>query len=240
MRVNGGQFRKAGGELAGLDLDALAPIISQYETQVDAFLLDTAADYRMGKLLSKIAAVQKDPQASAQQKQAAIDRWKRLYDLNKSTVENIGAVVASTLGEAARQRWLERFDAGCFAWMYPRKKPDREFEWMSRQSLAPEQMQNARQVYDRYSARRKDLNKQAIDLMIRARVKFQTMLYSMMDPTGMNDQVYHGLYQELLKNSGEQATLESSASGALESILTDAQRKSMREFMRGPDPAKRR
>jgi hypothetical protein len=66
------------------------------------------------------------------------------------------------------------------------------------------------------------------------------MLYSMMNPAGMDDRIKLGLYQELLKNTGEQTNLENNTSAALEALLPDALRQSMRDALKGPDPAARR
>jgi hypothetical protein len=71
--------------------------------------------------------------------------------------------------------------------------------------------------------------------MIRARLEFQTMLYSMMDPAGMDDRVRRDLYEELLKNTGEQTNLETNAAGALESLLSASQRDALREALKKPD-----
>lgn len=233
--------RKAGGELAGLDPQALDPILAAYEAQLDAFLLETTAAYRRGRLMAKMAGVQKDIEGAAQERQAAVDRWKRLYQLNQMTVDSIATIVAESAGEGRRQAWLERFDAACFSWMYPRTKPDRQIEWIAKQTtVTAEQRQSARQIFDQYQSRRKQLNRQAIDLMLRARLEFQTMLYFMMDPTGMDEQFKRGLYEQLLKNSGEQASLDSTTTAALEGVLNETQRKAMREALKGPDPARRR
>ena len=233
--------RKQGGELAGLDPLALDPILAGYEAQLDAFLLETTAAYRRGRLMAKMAGVQKDLEGAARERQAAVNRWKRLYQLNQSTVERMAAIVVENAGESSKQAWIERFDAACFSWMYPRKKPDRQIEWIARQTtVTAEQRQTAQQIFDQYQSRRKHLNRLAIDLMLRARLEFQTMLYSMMDPTGLDEQFTRGLYDQLLKNSGEQASLDSTTVAALEGVLSETQRKAMREALKGPDPARRR
>src|SRR5204862_3779325 len=81
-----------GGELAGVDPQALATILGWYELQLDAYLTETAAAYRHGRLVARIASVQKDSPEVIAGKQGAIDRWKRLYQLNRSTVQAIGDV----------------------------------------------------------------------------------------------------------------------------------------------------
>ena len=94
-------------------------------------------------------------------------------------------------------------------------------------------MAQAEEIYARYRTQRGELVRQAIEIMLRGRLEFQTMLYSMMDPTGVSDSVRRGLYQDLLKNSGELAGLETAASAELEALLSDSQRESMRRALRG-------
>jgi predicted ATP-dependent protease len=93
---------------------------------------------------------------------------------------------------------------------------------------------------DDYLARRRELSRQAISTMIRARMEFQTMVYAMMDTASLDDALRQSLYADLLKNSGEQANLEASTASALESLLDEAQRKAMRDAMKRPDPVRRR
>jgi len=229
-----------GGELQAIDPQALQDVRWMYEQELDAILLQTGSDYRAAKMQRKIAAIQKDSAAARQQEQTAVDLWKRLYELNSRAVRQIGEIAASTLGEPARDRWLDRFDRASFTWLFPRKKPDRQIEWIRRQNLETGKLEQAEGVYASYVARRRALAHQAIDLMVRGRLEFQTMLYSMMDPAGMDDRVRRGLYEELLKSTGEQANLETTTSGSLESLLTEAQREAMRDALKKPDPNARK
>ena len=232
-----------GGELQPMGPASIQDIVTVYEQQLDAFLVSTAPEYRAGKLNRKIASIEKDAATLRTEEQAALDRWKQLYQLNDGAVHQIGALAAANLDEVARQKWLDRYDRASFTWLYPRRKPDRQIEWIRLQSapgLSNEKHQQAETTYASYLQRRRALARQAIDIMIRGRLEFQTMLYSMMDPSGMDDRVRRGLYEELLKNSGEQANLETTTSGALESLLNDAQREALREALKRPDPAARK
>lgn len=235
--------RKDGGELQPLDREALSAVLNQYEQQMDALLIETSPGYRSGKILRKIASIEKNAAAMHEQEQAALARWKLLYELNENTVQQIGEMALASLGEQAKQRWLDRFDQASFMWLYPRKKPDRQIEWIRLQhapGLPAEKLEQAEQIYDGYLQRRRELSRQAIEMMIRGRLEFQTMLYSMMDASNIDDRLQRDLYQELLKNTGEQANLESTTSGALEAVLNDAQREALREAMKKPDAAARR
>jgi len=232
--------QKEGGELHSISADALQGILDNYEQQLDALLQESAPAYRAGKLARKIAAIQKDSAAIHQEEHAALEWWKRLYQLNKQTVEDISAAAAD-LSEISRQSWLDRFDQASFTWLYPRRKPDRQIEWIRQQKQLPtEKQQQAESIYDQYVAHRKELSRKAIELMLRGRMEFQTMLYSMMDPSGMDDRIRHTLYDELLKNTGEQSTLETTTAGALEGLFSDSQRESLRDAMKKPDSAARR
>lgn len=232
-----------GGELQPMGSAPIQDILTLYEQQLDALLISTAAEYRAGKLNRKIASIEKDSAAIHHEEQAALDRWKQLYQLNGGVVHQIGELAASAIDDAARQHWLDRYDRASFTWLYPRRKPDRQIEWIRLQSvpgLSEEKHQQSEATYENYLQRRRALARQAIDIMIRGRLEFQTMLYSMMDPSGMDDRVRRGLYEELLKNSGEQANLETTTSASLESLLNDAQREALREALKKPDRAARK
>lgn len=229
-----------GGELVGIDRAAVDPVLAAYEQEMDALLLETADADRLGRLNRKIAAIERDAAAVRGEEQAAIDRWRRLFELNRATVHQIAAIAADSLGERSRRQWLHRFDEASFAWLYPRRKPDRQIEWIRRQNVPPETLEHAEQAYESYVDRRRSLARGAIDLMLRARLEFQTMLYAMMDPSSLDDRPRRSLYEELLKNSGELATLESTTAGVLESALSDDLRKQLRDAMNRPDAPPRR
>jgi hypothetical protein len=229
-----------GGELQSVGLSALQNILNAYEQQLDVILVQTASEHRSGKLLRKIAAIEKDAAAAREQEQAALQRWKQIYQLNQHTANLIGDAAAATAGEQARQQWMDRFDQACFTWLYPRKKPDRQIEWIRKQDLSAETRQNAENIHLNYLSRRKALSRRAIELMVRGRLEFQTMIYAMMDPAGIDDRIRLSMYDELLKNSGEQASLESNTASALEAVLDDSHRQAMREALKGPDPALRK
>lgn len=229
-----------GGELAALGTEPLQPALEAYELQLDDLLIQTAPEDRRGKIMRQIAAIEKNSELRAEQQKASLERWKQLYELNLATVVQIGEI-AATIDDAARQRWLDRFDQASFTWLYPRKKPDRQIEWIVKQSLSDEKLQQANAIYDDYVQERKALSRRAIQLMLRGRLEFQTMLYSMMDAEPIkDDRVRRGLYEELLKNTGEQADLESDTSAALEGLLSDSQRQALRDAMKKPDSARRR
>lgn len=230
------------GELQNIPADSVQISLDAYELQLDALLTETAAGYRQTKLNRKVASIMKDIAAQKQEDAAALDFWKRLYELNLNTVQQIGEIASNIVSPDAKQQWLDRFDQASFTWLFPRKKPDRQIEWIRKQSdkVSPETLQKAEAAYQGYLAGRRELSRKAIDVMLRARLEFQTMLYSMMDPTGMDDRVRRGLYEDLLKNTGEQTNLENSTAATLESLLPESLRQDLRNAMKGPDPGARR
>lgn len=231
---------KEGGELAPLGREPLADVLAAYETQLDAMLPTIVADDRAGRLKMKIAQVAKDAPELARQRSEAVTRWKRLYELNVWAVQSIGQVAQQNLGDAAQQQWLDRFDRACFTWLFPRSKPERQFDWIMTRELSDETKQKAREINDGYVTRRRELARQAIGVMIRARMEFQTMVYAMMDATGLDQALKDSLYTELLRNSGEQESLDATTTAAFESLLDETHRKAMRDAMKRPEPVRRR
>ena len=71
--------------------------------------------------------------------------------------------------------------------------------------------------------------------MLRARLEFQTILYAMMDSQTLDERLRRGLWEQLLKNSGELTNLETTTANSLEALLTSAQRDALRKAMQGPD-----
>jgi hypothetical protein len=226
---------KDGGELQPLGDGPLELTLAAYELQLDELLVQSAAEHRNGKLLRKIAALEKNDASIRQLTEETVGRWKRLFQLNERAVQHIAQIAADTLGDEARQRWLHRFDHASFTWLYPRRLPDRQIEWLRSQSLDAETLQKSEAIYQEYINRRRDLSRQAIDIMLRARLEHQTILYAMMDSKTLDERLRRGLWEQLLKNSGEITNLETTTSNSLEALLTSAQRDGLRKAMQGPD-----
>jgi hypothetical protein len=145
----------------------------------------------------------------------------------------------------AAEQFTQRFDRASFTWLYPRRKPDRQIEWMRQQNLAAETMQKAEGTYAQYVERRDGLSRSAIDIMLKARLEFRTILHAMIDQASIDDHVPGSLWNDLIKNTGEQAHLESNTSAQLEAAVDEATRQALREAMKRPDrpptpPAARR
>jgi hypothetical protein len=199
-------------------------------------LTATASADRQGAIMRKIASIEKDAETLKREEQAALARWKRLYDLNKRTVDQVAATAQARLGSAAAAKaFRDRFDRQSFVWLYPRRKPDRQIEWIREQTPPLENLQEAEAAYAAYLQKRDGLSRAAIEMMLKARLEFQTFLYAMMDPASIDERVKGGLYSDLLKNTGEQSHLESTASSQLEALLDDKTRHEMREAMKRPD-----
>jgi hypothetical protein len=217
-----------GGELEGPDLSSLAGILDDYARKVDALLVSTAAADRRGRMNYALARIERDRSAMREEEQAALGRWQRLYEINRQAAHQVGAVVGRSLGAAAQQRWLERFDRACFPWLFDRTMPDRQADWIARRVNDEEVVQKAQKIHAEYVAQRATLRRETIDLILRARLTFRIMVHSRMDSAALNDSSARELYQDLLKNSGKRAKLDSDTSSSLEALLTERQRRQMR------------
>lgn len=230
------------GELAGLPADALSGILNRYEDDLDQVLIETFSPGRQGQLLRKIAGIEKDADTLKREEQAAVKRWQRLYDLNRATVNAVAAAAEPTLGAAAGKAFQQRFDRASFTWLYPRRTPDRQIEWMRREAekIDPAALAAAETVYAGYLKRRDGLSRAAIDMMLKARFEFQTFLYAMMDQAAIDERVKSTLYADLLKNTGEQSHLETTTSSHLETLLDAQTLQAMRDAMKRLDRTGRR
>jgi hypothetical protein len=229
-----------GGELQSLGRGAIHDVLAAYEQQLDVLLQSTATEFRAARQQRKIAQIEKNSAAFAEQEKNLLRLWKQMFELNQATAQQIASIAAEHAGPSPQQSWLDRFDRASFSWLYPRKKPDRQIEWIREQSsISSQQREQAEAIYEKYLASRRSLSRQSIDLMIRARLEFETMIYSMMDPSGIDDRVRRGAYEELLKNTGEQSTLDANTAAELEAALDPAQRDALREAMKRPDSSRR-
>jgi len=225
---------KPGGELEPLGRDAIAPILDGYELEMDALLNQTAAPLRSLRLERKIAEINKDADEIERLEQQSIDLWKQLFALNRSTVERIG----SQLDEAGRALWMDRFDQASFTWLFPRRVPDRQIEWMRKEQVSADIQAKADTIYAEYLAKRRAISGKAIEIMLKARMELHVAL-NPMDPSGIDGRG-RDLYTNLLKNSGEQSTLDGATESKLESLLPEGQREKLRNAMKRSDPGRRR
>jgi hypothetical protein len=225
---------KPDGELELLGRNPIASILDGYELQMDALLTQTAAPLRSLRLERKIAEINKDASEIERLERQSIDLWKQLFALNRSTVDRIGLQVNVDL----RQRWLDRFDQATFTWLFPRREPDRQIEWMRKEKVDDDIQQSADAIYAEYLARRRAIAAKAIEIMLKARMELHVAL-NPMDPSGFDGRG-RDLYTNLLKNSGEQSTLDGATVSKLESLLPEAQREKLRTAMKRSNPGRRR
>ncbi|HWB19941.1 MAG TPA: hypothetical protein VG711_06550 [Phycisphaerales bacterium] len=222
------------GELASLDPASLSSILNDYETTLDQWLVAHYPEDRTGRLNARIAAIRRDSDAMASEERARINRWQFIYSLNLKTVQQIGDVASAQIGPAARDLWLARFDHECFAWMFRNRKPDRMMAWIARQPFPTDVLQQAQTVYSDYTSNRQSLARHAIDVILRGRNEFHRALYSMMDPSALTDSAPRSLYEELLRNSGEQTALENDTAAKLEALVPADKRSALSDSLRGP------
>lgn len=218
----------AGGEFESLDQGLLSADLDEYERQLDALLVATAAADRQGRMNRALARIERDRSALRREEQAALARWQRLYQINRQAAHAVGAVAGRNLGAEARQRWLDRFQRACFPWLFQRAMPDRQQDWITRRISDDAVVEEAQRIHEDYVTQRAGMRREAIDLILRGRQTFRIMLHSRMDSTTLDDSSTRELYQDLLKNSGKRAKLDSDTSASLEALLTERQRRQMR------------
>ncbi|MHC5023622.1 MAG: hypothetical protein ACYTGG_06885, partial [Planctomycetota bacterium] len=222
------EAQRRGGELEALRAGTIAGLLSDYELLLDSLLAESGAAWFDGRLRLRMARISRDASVMQREEGRELERWRRLDELNRRTVEQIGRIAADELGAAAQQRWLDRFDGACYPWLLGRDVVDRQLDWIRRHVDDAATVQQAEAVWSDYDAQRRALARRTIKIMRRGRVELRAMLYPMMDPVDPGDSTRRELYQEMLKNSGEQTTLETDARGRLEALLDPSQRQRMR------------
>ncbi len=217
-----------GGELFGIDPDSVAAVFGGYEREIDLALAASGSADRQGRTNRAIARIEKDTSAMRREERAALDRWQRIYQLNQRTVSEIGQAAAEELGTSAQRAWLNRFEHACFPWLFRDTTPAKQREWITVRKVSDEVLHKADEVYAGYREEHAALCREAVGVILRGRLNLKTMLSSRMDPSQLQESKAHELYQELLKNSGKRAKLDSDASAKLEALLSDSQRRQMR------------
>jgi hypothetical protein len=216
------------GEAATAARAALDRVRREYEAAMDTVLRETASAVRQESMNRRIARIQADPAAVRAAEERLLQLWRRQYDTNRAAVDRIAAMLGEVGGEVAREAWLARVDEACFPWLHRPDRPDRQVDWLDRQSLDLEVQKAVEQAYADFTARRQALRRSAIELMIRGRIEHQVILYPMMNSASITDPAQHRLFESLVRNSGEQATLARDAAAAIESALPDATRQALK------------
>lgn len=216
-----------GGELAGVPDDAIAPILAQYENDLDAFIRETTATHHEIAIDAQMARIARDGRAERDAELRSLDHWERIYKLNRKTVDRLADLATAHNGDEAAQQWQRRFERETFAWMFSPTQPDRIYEWMTNQPLDDGRLEEAAAIYTDYQSDRWPLLREAANTMLRARTEFDTIVYAMMNPNELQG-TPRSLYRELLLNSGRLASVESRAAAELESLLDDDERRDMR------------
>lgn len=221
------------GELAGLGSERLAPAMGDYRMRVDSFLLANAEAEHAGRRAMALARIEQNPTARRNAQQDAVGRWRELHEINQSTSRVVTDVAQEELGSDAAARWTERFDRACFPGIFRAPDPERQQAWMVRQDLPEETLRKAGVIVDDFRARHHALCRDAAGLMLKGRLVMGTVIHAgHMDPSVLADPRARDLYQALVRNSGERAELVASATGKLEALLTERQRKKMRGDLR--------
>ena len=213
--------------------ESIEAILADYERRLDAVLIETAAAERLGRIKRRKARIQSDPEAKRREQQGHLARWRRLYELNDEAVRRIADVLERSLGHEPQQAWRDRFDRAVFPRLFSPTRPDRQLDFISRQSaVEAERQEQAKRIHDDFLARRNALNRRMAALVVRGRVELKTIFHSMMGSGGLNDPALVTLYEELLKITGEQTSLVSATAADLEALLDETQRAAMRKALR--------
>jgi len=229
-----------GGEMAGLETAGVSRILEDYERQLDALLVATAAADREGRAQHAMARIERDRDAMRREERGQLERWRQLHQINQQAVRAIGRQVGADLGAEAQRAWLDRFDRACFPWLYRATTPDKQWEWIAGHGVEDGVRAKGEEVHGAYRAAYDGQCQEAISVILKGRIGCKVMLSSRMDPSTIEDTATRELYQELLRNTGKRATLDADTTAALEGLLTERQRKQMRADIAAASYGRRR
>lgn len=220
-----------GGELVDIEVEAIEELLAKYELDLDATLRRTYSDERRNRLEYSIEKLNQNVEVITKIQKQLSEDWNALFELNRSTVKDIGKVIESHSGAFTRNLWEDRFNQAAFEWLYVSTLPDRQIEWIRSSELEPELVKEAEIMYGSYLAGRDGLQREAISLMVRARQERGVNLHPMSLPSEVQEKA-GDLYKDLLRNSGSKKNHDTRYAGEFESLLSDEMRKLMRRELR--------
>jgi hypothetical protein len=222
---------RPGNELTDIGSVDLEEVLYRYELMLDEALRTIGIAPNLANLGLREYQITKDPDTQLRHQRAMVDAWTSIYLVNREAVVAIATLATQASGAWAGELWLDRFNHASFGWMYIAKTPDRQIEWMRGQEFDDDTLERAELAYGVYLAERGALIQKAIDVITRGRLELGTMLSPRQPPTFAPGEA-HGMFQELLRNSGAQTSLDSRVSGALEGLLDEETRREMRRAVR--------
>jgi hypothetical protein len=230
-----------GGELAamagggtpegGESWRSLAKAEAEYALQLDAALRESARDVRQARMDRRMARIENDAVATRAAEERLIEHWRRLHEVNRAFADRVAALAGAALGEEARLRWLARVEEASFPWMFRQERPDQVLQWLSHQEVAPELREAVGQRYAAFVARRRELRSDAIALMVRGRMELRAILFPMMNASTLTEASHRALYEEIVRNSGQQATLARDAAAEIEGLLPVEMRQALKRAL---------
>lgn len=223
---------ETGGELLGIEDEAIEELLTRYELDLDATLRRTYAGERRSRLEYSIEKLNQNAEVIAKIQKQLTEHWNALFALNRSTMEAIGEVIERHSGEFTRKLWEDRFYQAAFEWLYVPTLPDRQIDWIRSSELDPDLVHKAEMMYGTYLAGRDGLQREAIAIMVKARQERGVILHPMSLPADVQGKA-GDLHKDLLRNSGAKKNHDSRYAGEFESLLTAEQRKLMRRALLG-------
>jgi hypothetical protein len=199
--------------------------------EIETLLAEIGPADRAGLGRLQIARIRRDRDAIRREESAVIERWRRLYDLNRRFADRIGEV-ATRGGHDRQRRWERRWLAAAFPWLCKPTELDRQWAWIVEAKLPAERLAAAASAYEAYADRRHGLAVRAVELMIQARTELSRIIHPMSSAADLQNAAALRIYEELLRNSGSRSAAAASAAADLRAVLTDDERRTMNDAIR--------
>lgn len=215
-----------GGELASIDMEEVAALLAVWDHSMDRLLARDAARDFNARVDLAIARIRQDRDGIRRAEAVIIAGWLPRFELTRDGIERVRHHAAAHMGEEEAGRWAMRCEEASFPWLVSRGTPEREYAWMDRHLLDPDQKLDAGLIMGEYRSARRYLERVAIEIVLNARRTHGIMLHARLAMVTLGrDEA--ALFREYLKNSGSINALDGETSTRLAAMLTHNQRLQM-------------
>jgi len=226
------EARSAGGPLAGVRPGAIDQALEGWAQGLDALLRFDGADRMVARLQWRVAGLLDDPDAERDAAAELMAHWRNQHELTWSAAMMIRDLVLADRGETVAAEWRTMVAAATFPWLYRDRRPDRQITWLRKHDLPEATAEAVAAIERRYHRRLDEIAAPLVERLVRARVEYGWPLQPRSELSELPVRGLRDLYQDLLRGTGELATLDAEISAELETAAGPSLGARMRRTVR--------